>query len=292
MGKEYPKWLVGCGVGCLAVVVLVLVLGVGAFIAARRMAGGFSEAGKAVSRVEEEYGSPEAYTPEPDGRIPAERVRAFLAVRSRTVSARSRLGTSVEELESLTDSTQPGRRQGFREVIKIIRTGAGAIPKMAEFQRHRADALIEHRMGLGEYQYIYSLAYYSFLKKDPGDGPKRIHTGSDNNVTLNDHTSPEEIRDSRHTQMSRRVRRLFVRFLENAASQAKQAKSAEKSSWIQAVDKELSALDLHRDRIPWEEGLPPEIDESLRPFREELDRSYDPLMNPVEFIEWDQQHRR
>ncbi len=285
MGKEYPKWLVGCGVGCLAVLVVAFILGIGGFLAARKVGRGFAEAQQAVSRVEGEFGSPETYIPEPDGRIPAERVEAFLAVRSATSTIRRNLGARVEELEAMTGSDgELQRKSGLKKFLTVIRTGAGAIPRIAEFERNRADALLANRMGLGEYWYIYTLAYYSSLKKDPGDGPRRLQTqdGGDN-IKLDDHTDPQDIRESRRSRMSRRVDRLFQRILDNAV---KDSKSAEKSAWIQVVEKELAALDTKRDRIPWEDGLPPEIEESLRPLRDELDRSYDPVMNPLEFMEF------
>ena len=76
----------------------------------------------------------------------------------------------------MTGDKQPERKSGLQKFLTVMRTGAGAIPRLAEFERNRADALLEHRMGLGEYWYIYSLAYYSWLKKDPGDGPSRFHT--------------------------------------------------------------------------------------------------------------------
>jgi len=216
MGKEYPKWLVGCGVGCLAVLVVAFILGIGGFLAMRKVAGGFQEAQQAVSRVEGEFGSPEAYIPEPDGRIPAERMEAFLAVRDATSSVRGELGARVEELEAMTGDREPERKSGFQKFLRVMRTGVGAIPRIAAFERNRADALVAHRMGLGEYWYIYSLAYYSSLKKDPGDGPKRVHSGDNENIRIDGHTDPQEIRESRRSAMNRRVDRLFRRILENA----------------------------------------------------------------------------
>ncbi|RPJ59746.1 MAG: hypothetical protein EHM23_13020 [Acidobacteria bacterium] len=283
MGKEYPKWLVGCGVGCLAVLVVAFILGIGGFLAMRKVAGGFQEAQKAVSRVESEFGSPEGYSPEPDGRIPADRMEAFLAVRDATSSVRANLGTRVEELEAMSGDGAPRNKSGLQKFLTIMRSGVGTIPRIAEFERNRADALTANRMGLGEYWYIYTLAYYSSAKKDPGDGPKRVHSGDNENIRIDGHTDPQEIREARRSAMSRRVDRLFRRILENAV---KDSKSAEKSPWIQAVEKELTALEEDRDRIPWADGLPPPIDESLRPFREKLDQSYDPVMNPLEFIEF------
>lgn len=283
MGKEYPKWLVGCGVGCLAIGILIFIVGLGGFLTVRKVAGGFRDAQQAVSRVEGEFGVPEAYTPESDGRIPSDRIEAFLAVRNATVTVRTRLATRVQELESMGGNPEFERKSGLQKFLTVIRSGAGAIPRIAEFERHRADALLTQRMGMGEYWYIYSLAYYSSLKKDPGDGPKHFKTQDNDNISLDSHTDPQEIRDSRRSEMKRRVNRLFRRILANTAQESR---IAEKSPWIQTVEKELAALEAEHDRIPWEDGLPPEIDESLRRFKEELAESYDPVMNPLEFMEF------
>ena len=87
--------------------------------------------------------------------------------------------------------------------------------------------------------------------------------------------------------MNRQTNRLFRRILLNAANDSKSAeKSPEKSPWAQTAEKESNALEAKHDRIPWEDGLPPEIEESLRPFKEQLNSSYDPMMNPLEFMEF------
>jgi len=292
MGKEYPKWLIGCGVGCLAVLVLAFIVGLGGFLTVRKVAGGFKEAQQAVSKVEGEFGVPEAYTPEPDGRIPADRIEAFLAVRNATSSVRGRLGARIEELEAITGDRDSSNKSGLQKFLTVMRTGAGAIPRIAEFERNRADALLTNRMGLGEYWYIYTVAYYSSLKKDPGDGPRRVHTQDGGEVRMDDHTDPADVRESRREQIGRQVNRLFRRVLLNAVNETKPAeKSPEKSPWVQAAQKEEAALEAKHDRIPWEDGLPPEIEESIRPFKDELSSSYDPVMNPLEFMEF-RDHRR
>lgn len=283
MGKEYPKWLVGCGVGCLAVLVVVFIIGLGAVLTARKVAGGFKEAQQAVSRVEGEFGPPEAYAPDPDGRIPADRIQAFLAVREATSRVRGNLKARIEELESITGDRQPERKSGLQKLLTVMRTGVGAIPRLAEFEHNRAEALMANRMGLGEYWYIYSLVYYSSLKKDPGDGPARLHTQDGGEVRLDDHSDPQDVRESRRSRIDRKVNLLFRRILGNALQESK---AAEKSPWLQVVEKERSALEEKHERIPWEDGLPPEIEQSISPFKSDLDESYDPTMNPIEFMDF------
>ncbi len=41
-------------------------------------------------------------------------------------------------------------------------------------------------------------------------------------------------------------------------------------------------------RVPWEDGLPPAIEESLRPFRDRLEAAYDPVTNPFELARMEQ----
>lgn len=282
--KSYSKWLTGCGIGCGVLLVLAIAVGLTIFMYTRNAVQEFKQISESVSRVDKELGRIEDYTPEPDGRIPADRVEAFLAVRKATSAARSDLARTIRTLETEFGGPK-GQPRGFWHVIRAARTGVGAVPQIARFQKARADALLENKIGQGEYSYIYCLAYYSWLKKDPGDGPDRIKLSNRNSVSWeNDEAHDGSVREESRQAVMSYIRRYMRPILRNAVSEAEKGGMAEKTPWQQSAEKELAELDSQSQRVPWAEGLPAPIEQSLVPFREELERSYDPLLNVLEFI--------
>jgi hypothetical protein len=308
MNEKQAKWLTGCGIGCAAVVVIVVAVGFGIYFTVRGTVRDFQNVEKTVSKVEKEYGPARDFRPEPDGRIPAERVEAFLAVRKAAAGARDDFRQKIEYLESMSDQSR-SRKSGFRGGMKTMRSAFGLVPAIARFYGDRANALLANRMGQGEYLYIYSLAYFSFLKKDPGDGPERFAMQGNNGVALDTEEQTENAREMQRARAAGQVHRLFRDILRNAleaeptpAAEAPEPEAAAETrgpkkapsavddadkAWRQAVEKELEALDSNWNRVPWEDGLPKEIEESLEPFRADLEASYDPIMNAMEFS---QQH--
>ncbi len=68
--------------------------------------------------------------------------------------------------------------------------------RLLDFVDARNQALVDHGMGVGEYLYIYSTAYYSWLGKDPADGPDfAVSDAGDGD----DHAGPGESRRFRWT---------------------------------------------------------------------------------------------
>ncbi len=281
--KGYSKWLTGCGIGCGLLLVLAIGAGLTIFMYTRSAVRELDQISKSVSRVDKEFGRVEDFTPEPDGRIPPDRVEAFLAVRKATVGPRGELARSIRTLE--TEFSGPTAKPGgFWHAIRAVRTGVGALPQIARFNQARADALIENKMGQGEYSYIYCLAYYSYLKKDPGDGPDKIKLSGSNSVSWEGHDGPAQVREqSRHAVMSY-VRRSMTAILQNAVRQAEKGGAAEKTPWQETAEKELNELNSQWQRVPWADGLPQEIEQSFSPFRQDLEQGYDPLLNMLEFI--------
>jgi hypothetical protein len=92
----------------------------------------------------------------------------------------------------LRRSGRPGRGRrvgyfligGLRAVLATIREGVGALPKLARLHQERSVSLLDRQMGPGEYEYIYVLAYYSWLDQSPGDGPRFLKIGGNNALEL------------------------------------------------------------------------------------------------------------
>ena len=60
------------------------------------------------------------------------------------------------------------------------------------------------------------------------------------------------------------------------------ADDAELQQWRTELAAEVEAMEKEPRRILWEEGLPPQLRESIEPFKDRLDASYGELMNVVE----------
>jgi hypothetical protein len=284
--ESYHKWLLGCGIGCAAVIVLVIAIGLAGYFAAKHAVEDFKEIARTVEEVEKQHGAPTRYTPEPGGRIPADRMEAFLEVRRATSPVRAEIRSELREFEHQVTEAGKSGRSGFWGAIKMARRGVGVIPKVAAFHRQRAEGLLRGQMGLGEYQYIYFLSYYSWLKKDPSDGPRHIRMGGNNTVNWDPRNDPDDARESRRLRVVREMRRSVQAMLRNA-QQSESGPGAQNRRWLRSVETELIALDSEWSRIPWQDGLPIEIQESLEPFRAELEEAYDSLMNAIELLPLD-----
>ncbi len=287
MGRnKYSGWLAGCGLGCAGVIVVVVAIGVIGYLSVRKTVDQFQNASRTVSQVDEEFGRAQDFTPEADGRIPAERIQSFLAVREATRVSRERIAGQVANLETAVGK-EGVQEKGFWHTLSVIRTGAQAVPAIADFQQERARALLANHMGTGEYYYIYTLSYYSLLKKDPGDGPRFLRSENNNGITWKSDSDPVDAREGKRAFQTRRVRDLFRPILKNALRVGQETGAAEKSPWLQSVEQELTALDTKRSRIPWEDDLPKEIASSLEPFRMQLEKSYDPTTNFFEILDFE-----
>ena len=56
----------------------------------------------------------------------------------------------------------------------------------------------------------------------------------------------------------------------------------ENSSWFTSLSDEIEKIEDDRDRLPWQDGLPDQINDTLEPFRERFENSYSPILNSME----------
>ncbi len=124
-------------------------------------------------------------------------------------------------------------------------------------------------MGMGEYTYIYMLAYESWLARESGEGS--IHSPRDGGVRVNvsDFDVPHRVHDYLFEMLDNQLRSL---------------PAEADPEWRAALTAEVEALDRDRDRAAWEDGLPPAIATSLQPYRERLEASWVPLVSEFELI--------
>jgi hypothetical protein len=283
MAGGTQKWLVGCGIGCGFLILAAGGVGTCGYLGVQKIKDRAERLDEGFDALYEQYGRPAEYAPPADGVVPAGRMEAFLAVRAAMAPSRDELAAVLTELDADT--------KGVGGVFKKIGAGVSVLPSMFDFIDERNLALSEEQMGVGEYLYIYSLAYYSWLGKDPADGPS--FTVSDHDDADDDRVSfrwggdagpgsddPREVRERRGREIRRYLNGIQHQMLANQLDAA-QGRGLDED-WLARLEAERAALDGSADRLMWEDGLPEAVAAAFAPFRDRLEAAYSPVMNVVE----------
>jgi hypothetical protein len=276
------KWAIGCGIGCGAfVLIMALVIGGGIF-AGKRIADRVDGVEESFDAMKARFGNPESYTPPLDGRVPAGRMEAFFAAREAMAPERLTLDETFAVLD--------GERGN---IVNKIRSGLQLIPSLMDFVEHRNVALTEAGMGLGEYQYIYTMLAFAVLHVDPADGPGFSLVSDEEKqedggwrFRTNDDDSEEEVRERRAREVRRTVNRFQVRINENhlAAFATDPAEPAglDRDAWRAQLEAEQESLKSERLKLLWEDGLPDHLSEHYDYYRSRFEESYDPMTSILE----------
>ncbi len=274
------KWLIGCGIGCGAIALIVIILIMGGFFFIRNIVQDFRSSEELMDTMIEEFGSIDEYCPSPNGAIEPERLETFLAVREIMGPVREELEQSLRILQ---DSDDEGLgEEERRSVFKKITTGFGLISQIADFHRARIQALLDAGMGMGEYYYFYTISYYSWLKKPILDGQDFQIRGDDEGYRFSDWES-EESDEMRQDMTLRWLHRIILPMLHNQYEKLTEGDvPGAQRQWQRALEAEMETMESNRYRLVWEDGLPEVIVKSLEPFRQRLEASYSPLTNGME----------
>jgi hypothetical protein len=155
----------------------------------------------------------------------------------------------------------------------------GAVPStlwhlgrdVGEYAIARNHTLLRNEMGLGEYTWIYVITYFAWLGNRPVDFPVKSEGGT----------------KILHGRVLGELKDMIERHLADLdAAQTAPAPSAPPGSRSSAAlwRAELEALLRDPARIPFQDGLPPELEGSLEPFRDALERLYCPVMGELEIM--------
>lgn len=276
------KWLVGCGIGCAVIILLLIVLGIGGYVFFKNLIGDFQEQEELMITLTERYGEIRDFCPEPDGSIGPSRIEAFLAVRDAFAPFREKLEFSMRELQDRAGQSEVEVKKP-KNIFEMVKLGFGLVPQIAEFLKFRNQALLDFEMGMGEYYYIYAIAYFSWLGKLPEDGPDFEVSGEEDRGVRLSEMDIQEIREERRDSMLRRLHRSLLPMLQNQLEKLGTTSISEAlSEWIDLLEAEIQAMEEDRFRLPWEDGLPDVIRDSLEPYRDRLEQSYNVMTNPFE----------
>ena len=277
------KWLIGCGIGCGVVILLLVFAGVGGYFFVKNIVGGFEETEAIADDLKERYGEIKDFCPDPGGAIGQERVEAFLSVRNSMEPAKEKLTSSIiilsdeERASQFKEEPSPG-------VLTKIKTGFGIIPLIAEFYTRRNQALLDAEMGLGEYYFIYVVSYYSWLGKSPGDGLEYnlVDEDEDNRGVYWKRGHSENLED-RQDDVLKQLHRQILPMLKNQLAKLMRIDvSPVRDPWLESLAAEIEAMQADRFRLLWQDGLPDVLEASLKPFRGRLEVSYSKVLNALE----------
>lgn len=282
MARSGKTWLWGCGAGCLAVVVLLVVLfGGGAFFL-RDTLQGWQAASTAQEELRRVHGDAGSFRPDGDGGLRRERIEAFLAVQSR-------IATPIDDLLRSVLAAPDRRDQGAGRLARFWRTAEAGMrvgTSLADFKRAHAEALLEAGMSPGEYNYLYSVVYHCWLGHDPAAGVEDLAVAldqrSEGKVSMQFGRTHFESGDPQ--AMAGRVRRQVCdqhRQWLRAQLQASDPQDAARPDWPGILREELAALEDDDQCVPWRRTFPAPWAAVLEPYAAQLEAGWSERDNPV-----------
>ncbi|MBN2171673.1 MAG: hypothetical protein JW819_10190 [Candidatus Krumholzibacteriota bacterium] len=282
MASRGTKWLVGCGAAGGAVILIVILVG---YFLVRGAIREVRQVVEVQQELVERLGAPESFVPAADGDVPPDRLDRFLAVRASLLGPGDRLRDGLADFppDEMLDGDV-----GARDVLRTLRSLGDLLSPIIGYLNARNRALIDQEMGLGEYLYIYSSAYYSLLGHSPGDGPV-LRKGPDAGERLFEGDG-EGTFDSDKTWD--RYRRVMIEILGNQLAALPDADTGEAGAWRERLREEIARLRRDDRHVPWSDGLPPALAASLTPRAERLEESYRADLNcfelaPMDREEWE-----
>jgi len=281
-GSTTKKWLIGCGIGCGAIIVIIVILIAGGYFFFKNIVDEFKDTEALMDTLTERYGRVKDFCPNPDGVISPDRIEAFLEVREAFLPVREKIASTFatlsEEEETIEiEGTKP------KNVFKMLRLGFGVVPQIAEFIKSRNQALLDAEMGMGEYYYIYVIAFYSWLGNSPEDGPDFQIRSPDEEEGPFRYWDREDFEGNRGDWMLRWIHRMILPMMHNQLDKLEEREAAVMpEEWRRALATEIKALEADKERLPWQDGIPIAIESSLKPYKERLEASYLSMTNPLE----------
>lgn len=278
------KWLVGCALGCGALLLLGIMAGIGGAVWVGSKMAGYERAERAASELEERFES-DAFVPQPDGRIAPERMEAFLAVRESVVDeAAALVGAFAGIPMSSSQARELDEKRGFekfRSVVSVVRAALGVGGKLGDFFAARNHALLEQGMSRQEYAYVFTVAYLGWLDHDVPRSHGAESTQAD--FELGGFMF-DEVTDELHDLLLDQLERQLAALPENPDD-------PQLVAWREELGAEVQALREDPDRLAWEDGVPARVAASLEPYRKRLQATWRPEALAFELMQADRGFR-
>jgi len=263
----------GCAFGCGALLLIVVAVGgVGAFLVGRSVKGVVS-AFETQEQLVDRFGAPTDYVPPADGAIPADRMEIFLVVREALRPTRTELETRFDAFSGGDLTETEG---GFMAVLGMLRGLGSLLDPIGEYIADRNRLLLEREMGSGEYVYIYSTSYYSWLGHSPEEGPtiKTAAAAGQPVFSAGKSTFGAD-------QLRERYRR-YAREMLKSQLEAVRKNADSDPGWIDTLKNEIGRFRADPSHVVWLDGVPSAIEASLATYRPRLEATYSDAVNCLE----------
>ncbi len=278
MESGTKKLVSGCVIGCLVLMIVGVILVFSGYLGVKKMIRKAEETQQVMARVTKEFGRVSDFVPPPSGIIAADRIETFLEVRELSRPERDALEETLAQL-SVAEGGGEGNGRNPMDFARSVRAGVGVVPQMVAYTTARNEAFLEAGMGMGEYLYLYTLIYGSWLEKPMSDGPPFVVVGGD--VSPNRWDDPAQ-QDQRAEAIRGRLNRTTLPMLRNQLEALAAWTDDGDEEWKESLRAEVMFMEAEPDRLPWQDGLPEQTAESLTGFWEALETSYSALCHPVE----------
>ena len=277
MAGTAAKVLGGCGIGCLLASVLVVGMGWMGYRWVEDMSETVEQAEDVERQLAEQFPDVDDFVPVADPGPPADRLEVFGAIREALAEPRRQLGAAISGV--VPEEGEGGVMIG----LGAARAGLSIAPRAVEFVHSRNQALLEHGMGLGEYTWLYWLAYTAWLGHPADDSLLHEliaeHQRGDGSVRFEMDGGPEPER------LTWQLRRDITVMLEKLAAELADDPADEEIHRV--VTAELARLADDPARVPFSDGLPEPLAAGLEPYRARLEAAYSSATNPFELRGFD-----
>ena len=239
-GKK--SWRTGCGYVVFSLIFFLLVAGLVALRPVR-------EAKRVEEQLNSRFGVASGFTPNPDGSVMPGRMVAFLTIREQLEQECDGFRDRQAQLDRLGRSEATGDMEAH-DLLEGIKAAFGGGSGFFRLVRTRNRALTEAGMGIGEYCYIFTAAYNRQLSAFI-EGPDAVEP------------------------FKTRTRNELTRILRNQLAVLEMSRhAAEHEALVVDLRGEISALETGAHSIPWQDGLPSDLEASVEPFRARLDELF------------------
>lgn len=276
MEEASRKWVTGCAIGCAVIAAIAALVAVAGYVGVRKMIRYAEETSSTMDQVSERFGRMSEFRPPPSGAIPASRIEAFLESRELTAPERERLEQSLANLAG-SPSGEGGQAHGG---VSSIRARVTVVPQMMSYLSSRGESLLTAGIGLGEYLYIYTLAYPVWLGTPVDDGPSFVGLHPPRRWEI---SSKQDDDQQRLDDVRELFNGLTLPMLRHQLEDVQTStKPVGEDAWPEELAREIDRMERDHRRLPWQDGLPPQTAASLEPYRSQLEASYSPLCHPIE----------
>jgi hypothetical protein len=282
MSSKRP-WLIGCGIGCGAALLVAGIFAGGSYFFIKRTVRQAEDFSARVEEMNDRFGPVEEH------RLPVDEVSRHNSV-AQFLAVREELRDDIDDLEvrlgRLADRKGDG---GFGplDVLVLTKELPGLVSGLLDYLSVRTEVLLRNDMSFGEYLYLYAVIYYGELGFSPEDGPPFQLISEDDEDGQRWNRKEEVVRQERNQRIRAIVNDLALPMLRRQLEDAELAGEGN-DEWREQLATEIARLEDYRSGMPWEKGLPPDLRGWVDDLRKPLEDSYSAMINPIEIGTYDQ----